>query len=149
MALLSKKRKDQGFNTLQINILPQWDRSIGNFDQLPFKIEEGVFDFNELDESYFARAREMCKVATEQGFVLSLIVLWSNYVTGTWASAIDQEKNVYPTELLEKYFETVIKSFDVFSPIYVIGGDTDFPTERTIDTYQQALIISKRFTGNA
>ncbi|MFR3687811.1 MAG: DUF4038 domain-containing protein, partial [Enterococcus sp.] len=77
-----KKRKDQGFNTLQINILPQWDRSIGNFDQLPFKIEEGVFDFNELDESYFARAKEMCKVATEQGFVLSLIVLWSNYVTG-------------------------------------------------------------------
>lgn len=134
-----KKRKDQGFNTLQINILPQWDRSIGNFDQLPFKIEEGVFDFNELDESYFARAREMCKVATEQGFVLSLIVLWSNYVTGTWASAIDQEKNVYPTELLEKYFETVIKYFDVFSPIYVIGGDTDFPTEKTIDTYQQAF----------
>ncbi len=26
------KRKEQGFNTLQINVLPQWDRSRGQFD---------------------------------------------------------------------------------------------------------------------
>lgn len=134
-----KKRKEQGFNTLQINILPQWDRSIGEFDQLPFKMKEGIFDFSELDDSYFERARRMCAVAEEQGFVLSLIVLWSNYVTGTWASAINQEKNVYPTELLDKYFEKVIDYFDSFSPIYVIGGDTDFPTDSTIATYQKAF----------
>ena len=134
-----QKRKSQGFNTLQINILPQWDRSVGAFDKLPFKQNEGVFDFSEIDDSYFERAREMCKVAVEHGFVLSLIVLWSNYVAGTWASAIDQEKNVYPTDLLGNYFETVIKYFDDFSPIYVIGGDTDFPTDKTIATYQKAF----------
>lgn len=98
-----------------------------------------MFDFDEMDESYFERARSMCKLAAEHGFELSLIVLWSNYVAGTWASTLDKEKNVYPVELLEKYFATVIKYFDDFSPIYVIGGDTDFPTEKTIATYQQAF----------
>ena len=30
------KRKVQGFNTIQINILPQWDASLTNFNFNPF-----------------------------------------------------------------------------------------------------------------
>ncbi|MDR2977315.1 MAG: DUF4038 domain-containing protein, partial [Streptococcaceae bacterium] len=80
-----RKRKSQGFNTLQINILPQWDRSQNDFQKLPFKQSDGVFDFSQLDDSYFERAERMCAMAEENGFSLALVVLWSNYVSGTWA----------------------------------------------------------------
>ncbi|MHC5247205.1 apiosidase-like domain-containing protein [Enterococcus sp. LJL90] len=130
-----EKRKTQGFNTLQINILPQWDRSVSDFDQLPFQLTDGRFDFSNIDEDYFKRAQRLCQIATDQGFSLALVVLWSNYVKGTWASQLDEEKNVFPDHLLENYFAKVIQYFDDFSPLYFIGGDTDFPKTETVETY--------------
>lgn len=134
-----KKRKAQGFNTLQINILPQWDRSKGSFDFLPFPENDGIYDFSQINDAYFIRAQELCQLATEQGFTLSLVVLWANYVAGTWASDLDQEKNIIPLSARHTYFEKVIEYFDQFSPIYFIGGDTDFPTQETIETYEDAF----------
>lgn len=47
-----KVRKEQGFNVLQINILPQWDRSILKKMQEPFGISEGFFDLKAKNEAY-------------------------------------------------------------------------------------------------
>ncbi|MGX6979382.1 apiosidase-like domain-containing protein [Vagococcus elongatus] len=135
-----EKRKEQGFNTLQINILPQWDRSLGKFDLLPFSIDEkGAFNFERINQAYFERAEKMCEIATDNGFSLALVVLWSNYVYGTWASKLDEEKNIIPPESLTKYFEIVSDTFNQFSPIYFISGDTDFPNDKTVQTYDYAL----------
>ncbi|MFB6469026.1 DUF4038 domain-containing protein [Cytobacillus sp. Hz8] len=134
-----KKRKSQGFNTLQINILPQWDRSIGSFDMLPFAMDEnGKFDFTNIDDAYFERARKMSQIATEEGFSLALVVLWSNYVPGTWASEMDN-RNVMPISFLEGYLKRVVAAFNEFSPIYLVSGDTDFPTDETKEMYERAL----------
>lgn len=140
------KRKSQGFNTLQINILPQWDRSLSGFTALPFEETDGVYDFSSLNSEYFSRAQEMCQIADEHGFTLALVVLWANYVKGTWASQLDSEKNVFPKNHLINYFEKVIETFDDFTPMYFIGGDTDFPESETIDTYHYAFDYFERYS---
>lgn len=140
------KRKSQGFNVLQINILPQWDRSRNYSEIVPFENNNGNFDFNKFNESYFERAQKMCEEAFSMGFTLSLIVLWSNYVVDTWASNLDNGKNIIPEKYLEQYFIKVTTYFNKFSPIYVIGGDTDFPSDRTVKTYLKAF---KYFKNNS
>ncbi|PCS01560.1 DUF4038 domain-containing protein [Lactococcus fujiensis] len=140
------RRKKQGFNTIQINVLPQWDRSINNFQILPFSIKDGIIDFEKFDDQYFLRANKLCRIADQMGFTLSLVLLWANYVKGTWASALDKEKNIFPEYLLDNYFDKVLKYFDEFNPIYVIGGDTDFPTSETIHTYQIAFSYFKKYS---
>lgn len=143
-----EKRKAQGFNTLQINILPQWDRSKGALENLPFEHKEGIFDFSNFSDTYFERAKKMSGIATKNGFSLALVVLWSNYVTGTWASELDKERNVYPEEYREQYYKKVIETFDEFSPLYFIGGDTDFPKEETISTYLEAFKYFEKNSPN-
>lgn len=143
-----KKRQSQGFNTLQINILPQWDRSHGAFDLLPFQQKNGCYDFSVWEDRYFERAQTLCRIAQEHGFTLALVVLWSNYVSGTWASELDKGKNILPKENRQQYFEKVIATFDSFDPIYFIGGDTDFPTQATIDTYLEAFDFFEKHSVN-
>jgi hypothetical protein len=54
-------RKMQGFNVLQINILPQWDRSQSDRDTLePFHTtKSGYWDFSAPNEAYFSKAQQM------------------------------------------------------------------------------------------
>ena len=72
------RRKAQGFNTIQINILPQWDASVTDLDYRPFVDN----DPHRLNDAYFAHARSMCEKAKAEGFELALVVLWCNYVPG-------------------------------------------------------------------
>lgn len=134
-------RKKQGFNVLQINTMPQWDRCMSDVGTYPFRTEDGChFDFNEWDDSYYERARTMCRMAREQGFWLALVVLWLNYVPGTWGSRI-LDINVMPAALVRKYTRRIVKEFDEFEPIYVVSGDTDFDTPEAISYYQTALDV--------
>jgi hypothetical protein len=132
------KRKAQGFNTLQINILPQWDASQTDLNYSPF-IEGDPF---KLNDEYFNHAKEMCKKAKEQGFELALVVLWCNYVPNTWASNM-LPKYILPFDCLENYVNKVNETFTEFNPIYVISGDTDFMTEETIKYYVHVGTILK------
>ena len=134
-------RKMQGFNVLQINTLPQWDRCMTDVGVYPFATKDGqIFDFSKWDESYYERAREMCRMAKEEGFQLALVVLWLNYVPGTWGSKI-LDVNVMPEDFVEAYTEKVVKEFDEFAPIYIVSGDTDFDTEEAIGYYEKAFRV--------
>lgn len=44
----------------------------------------------------------MCELAEEEGFQLALVVLWLNYVPGTWGSRIT-DCNVMPKEFVKTY----------------------------------------------
>ena len=134
-------RKMQGFNVLQINTLPQWDRCMTDVGVYPFATKDGqIFDFSKWDESYYERAREMCRMAKEEGFQLALVVLWLNYVPGTWGSKM-LDVNVMPEDFVEAYTEKVVKEFDEFAPIYIVSGDTDFDTEEAIGYYEKAFRV--------
>ncbi len=54
-------RKMQGFNVLQINIMPQWDASGTdlNYYPLPTK-DKKTFEFTDFNMEYFERAKTMC-----------------------------------------------------------------------------------------
>lgn len=90
------KRRVQGFNTIQINILPQWDASATDLDYHPFM--DG--DPHRLNDAYFEHARQMCLKAQKEGFELALVVLWCNYVPGTWASNMMPD-GILPFDCLE------------------------------------------------
>ena len=124
------KRKAQGFNTIQINILPQWDASVTDLDYKPF-VEN---DPHRLNDAYFAHARKMCETAKREGFELALVVLWSNYVPGTWASKMFPG-GILPFDCLENYVRKVHETFTDLEPLYIISGDTDFPEEETTRYY--------------
>lgn len=132
-------RKTQGFNVLQINTLPQWDRCMTDVGIYPFATEDGQrFDFSCRDDTYYERAKEMCRMAKEEGFQLALVVLWLNYVPGTWGSKI-VDTNIMPEEMLQEYAGKIVKEFDEFAPIYIVSGDTDFEEKVTVDYYEIIL----------
>lgn len=125
-AFYLKRRREQGFRVLQINILPQWDACATPYRYYPLPTADGIhFSFTEWQPAYFERARQMCLEAKDQGFELALAVLWSNYVPGTWSSTKIPE-NQMPFSFLESYLERVHSTFSDLNPIYLISGDTDF-----------------------
>lgn len=135
------KRKMQGFNVLQINTLPQWDRCMSDVGVYPFETKDGQqFDFNHWNEAYYERARLMCEMAVKEGFQLALVVLWLNYVPGTWGSKMF-DKNVMPEQFIPEYTKKIVDEFDEYDPIYVISGDTDFDTPEAVSYYRTALNV--------
>lgn len=136
-------RKQQGFNTLQINILPQWDASGTSYDHYPLPTEDKkTFSFTEWNMAYFQRARNMCEQAKQEGFELALVVLWCNYVPDTWANRMNQ-RNTMPYDFIDSYIDIVHDTFSDLHPMYVISGDTDFPSDACIAHYQKAFALLK------
>jgi hypothetical protein len=133
-------RKYQGFNVIQINIMPQWDASGTDLDFYPLQDKNEKykkFEFSEFNQAYFDRARTMCEMAKAKGLDLALVVLWCNYVPDTWASRMI-DGNIMPYEFIDKYINKVHETFSDLEPIYVISGDTDFDTENTKKYYLKA-----------
>lgn len=136
-------RAMQGFNVIQINVLPQWDASESDIYIEPFnRKEDGSRNFNSLNNEYFNRAEKMLEVAVKKGFTPALVLLWSNYIPGTWASNII-DKDVLPIEIIGSYVKYVGEKFKKFNPIFMISGDTDFPTEETVRYYRIGLNVIK------
>mgnify|MGYP000058807344 CR=1 FL=1 len=137
-------RRMQGFNALQINVLPQWDRSTSENYVDPFEVlPDGRWDFKRRNEKYFDRAERMVEAAVNKGFIPALVVLWCNYVKGTWGSRRDPSK-IIPRESLEEYVSYVAERFGKYNPIFIISGDTNFETEDSIDYYVTAFEIVKK-----
>lgn len=132
-------RKTQGFNVLQINILPQWDASQSDIDIKPFKCKsDGTLDFYSINEDYFIRAEKMVEMAAKKGFVCALVLLWCNYIPDTWASKLRETIKI-PFDAVENYVKYAAKTFSKFNPIYVVSGDTDFPSGLAKSYYTLAL----------
>ncbi|MCX8170852.1 MAG: DUF4038 domain-containing protein [Candidatus Bathyarchaeota archaeon] len=134
----------QGFNAIQINVLPQHDRSVSENYMDPFEpLPDGGWDFGRRNEKYFDRAEKMVEMAVDRGFTPALVVLWCNYVRGTWGSKISP-KRIIPMEHLEEYVTYVAERFGKYNPIFVISGDTNFEAEDSIAYYKTAMDIVKR-----
>jgi hypothetical protein len=146
-------RRMQGFNAIQINILPQWDRSKNEVEHTvcPFNTIEN--DINEknyaINYDYFDRAKRMVKMAVDKGFVPVLVLLWCNYVEGTWAAKRTGDRDVIPKEFVKSYVEYVVKAFSKYNPIYFISGDTNFIEGPIKDTYTLALETVKSISPEA
>ncbi|WP_405153535.1 DUF4038 domain-containing protein [Paenibacillus sp. FSL K6-0108] len=142
-------RKMQGFNVLQINVLRQWDASESDLDLEPFKLlEDGSTDYGTFNEAYFDRAEEMLRMAVERGFTPALVLLWCNYVPDTWATKF-QKNSKMPLDAVEPYVTYAVSRFSKFDPIYLVSGDTDFPSNEAIAYYQTALETVNRLNPSS
>ncbi|RGC87873.1 DUF4038 domain-containing protein [Thomasclavelia ramosa] len=141
-------RRRQGFNVLQINILPQWDASETNLDFHPFeKDKDGFYNYFNIKPDYFQHAKEMCEMAKKYGFELALVVLWCNYVPDTWANKLMKSKPM-PYDAIDNYIKQVHETFSTFFPFYIISGDTDLENETSINHYRKASHLLKELAPN-
>ncbi len=77
-------RRRQGFNAIQVNLLPQHDRSESDLYIDPFgALPDGGWDFSRRNDEYFDRAERMVELAVERDITPAIVVLWCNYVKGT------------------------------------------------------------------
>lgn len=137
-------RKSQGFNALQIDLLPQWDRSESENHIEPFEtLKDGSWNFNKKNPDYFDRVEKMVEMAVERNFIPALVLLWCNYVKGTWGTKLTPSR-IMPLEFVEEYVNYTGERYGKYSPIFIISGDTDFQTEEAIDYYLKALNTIKK-----
>lgn len=142
-------RAAQGFNVLQINALPQWDRCGTLLDRHPFPLKEGGrYDFSVIQPEYFRYAQKMCRAAVDRGFTLALVVMWCNYVPDTWASGIFGG-NVIPEERVEPVVRAICESFNRFDPVYIVSGDTGFDSEGSIRRYRLVADLVDRYAPDS
>ena len=143
-------RQAQGFNVLQISILPiLHDASGPDQGAIPFASNSsGAWDFGTPDIRYFAKAQTMVRMASEAGFVVTLVVLWANYVQET-AFAVRDPSHVMPLAAVEPYTRMVMEAFAAYNPVYCISGDTDFGSHMTTAYYMTALNTIKSIDPTA
>ncbi len=123
-------RRSQGFTALQINIMPQGDRSENTWDNPePFETHSnGNHDFDRPNATYFERAATMTERAVAFGFTPALVLLWGDLVPGTW---INRNYNSHTMRLdqVAPYAELVTRYFGRFDPVWIVSGDTNLPEE--------------------
>jgi hypothetical protein len=140
-------RKAQGFTVLQISILTILnDTSVGKDTLLPFATgKDGKMDFSAPNTAYFEKAVRMTEILAGKGMVPALVVLWNNYIPGSWASEKIGNISSMEESFLAGYAEYVTSKFNPFNPIYIISGDTAFETE-TVTRYYSVMLeeVKKR-----
>lgn len=134
------KRRAQGFNVIQISMLPiAHDHSAGKQDLCPFsRKEDGRLDFFRYEEAYFQKAEEMLAILQKAGMAACLHLLWANYVPDTWASELTPD-TVFPFEAVAPFVRMTAERFRRFTPLYSLSGDTSFETARVTACYREAL----------
>lgn len=136
------RRAEQGMNVLQINTMPQWDRCLPDLGIWPYDSTDGViFDWSKPNPAYWERAHEMCRMAVEHGIRPALVLLWCNYIPGTWGSAIAEHLGAptMPFDEVHAHIARVVEYLGEFDPVYVVAGDTDFKSEEAERYYEEGL----------
>ncbi|HIY92449.1 apiosidase-like domain-containing protein [Companilactobacillus sp. HBUAS56275] len=146
-------RKEQGFNAIQINLLRQWDNGEPLKGRNPFPISKEIdgkykYDYTKINESYFDNAEKMLDEMMKINMIPSLVLLWGNYVPGTWMRGISPN-NIMPFEDIKPYIEYVVERFKKYHPLWIVSGDVGFgkaegpDPEKTKKYYQEVLNVAK------
>lgn len=146
-------RKMQGFNALQISILPiTHDSSVGEANIEPFLKtdgDKGDWNFTQYNPDYFDKAVKMVEMAVEKGFVPVLGVLWCSYVPATRCSENSPIASAMPLDCIAPYTRYIAKLFKAYEPIFFISGDTRFESEHEAPYYMTALDAVKQVCPEA
>lgn len=144
-------RRLQGFNALQISILPvthDTSMSADNID--PFLTDaNGNWDFSAYNEAYFDKAETMVRMAVEQGFAPVLGVLWCSYVPGTRCSKNSPVASAMPFEAVVPFATYAAERFKKYDPLFFISGDTQFESPEEEPYYMAALQAVKAVCPDA
>jgi len=139
-------RRSQGFNALQISILPLGDTEKPSLH--PFKVTEKGYDFFTINEDFFDRACLFLETAVSKGFQPNLVLIWVNYIRNSHVQKRDQSQYM-PEEAIEPYVRYVVKRFSRFNPMYMISGDTFLESPDVTRPYLLALDTLKSLDPGA
>ena len=135
------RRKQQGFNALQISVMPiAHDNSVSEDAMHPFALRDGSYLFSERNEAYFDRAEEMLSVMKEYDMIPFLHLFWVNYIPDTWAAKVSPG-TVIPFEKVRPLAVYMVERFAKYDPIYSVSGDTGFETEQVVRYYLEILDV--------
>jgi hypothetical protein len=137
-----RRRRRQGFNAVNINILSiAHDRSMSSDEHVPFLTKEGgAWDLDRLNPAYFERARAMAESAIDHGIVPILVVLWCNYVPGSWGAELTPHL-VMNEEQTDRYLDRVIDTFADLGVLFAASGDDNFTNQVSAERYEHALRV--------
>jgi hypothetical protein len=118
-----RRRRRQGFNALNISVLSiAHDRSAAHEDR----------------GTDWTRARAMCEEAVAHGMVPILVVLWCNYVPGTWGAALTPDL-VLTGEQTDAHVDRVVETFADLGVVFAASGDENFSDPRSVERYGRVL----------
>lgn len=130
-------RSQQGFNAVFVSLLPiLHDRSQGTaaaptpFDEETVR-REGRW---ELNPRFFDHVRRRIEQAAGAGIVCGLVLLWVNYVDGSWGSQ-RTPGFIMPEEAQRQYLTALQRVLPDRGALLIISGDAGFTTQAEIDTY--------------
>lgn len=143
-------RKAQGFNVLQINTLPQWDRIGPDLGYTPYPMApDGSLDYTaEPDAAWVSHAQKLLRMAVDMGFVPALVVDWCDIVPDNWLSAIFPG-HVWPLDAIEKHVQRVVAAYAQYEPVYIVSGDTDFRSDRPVQVYRRTIELLRKLDPEA
>ena len=135
-----QRRRQQGFTSVAVSILPiLHDRTVREDAREPFALDaDGHYDFSAPDPAYFANAERFTALARQHGITLTLVVLWCNYVEGTWGADLTPWA-VMPEAQRRAYVSLVVSTFGSYEPIFAVSGDDHFTGDAAIRTYAETL----------
>ena len=143
-------RKAQGFNVLQINTLPQWDRIGPDLGLTPYPMkEDGGLDYTaEPAPEWISHAQALLQMAVNAGFVPALVVDWCDMVPDTWLNGIFPG-HTWPIEAVERHVRRVVELYSRYEPVYIVSGDTNFGSDTTVEYYRRTIRLLRELDPEA
>lgn len=130
-------RREQGFNVVQVNALPQHDAS-RPWDRLPFGEE---WELDSPDPAYFRALDELAAIAHERGVVPAFVALWFNYAPGTWPDwDAPGERHPMDEEQAARLGRYLGARYGAYGTTWLVSGDTNYEEddEASLDVYDAA-----------
>ena len=129
-------REAQGFNVVQISVLPL-ERRPGAL--LPFAVEDRHFVYDRPNEAYFEKANRLLDLAVRHGIYPCLHLFWNSFVPDDWGSI-----QPVPDERVADVAAFLLRQFRDRTPFWSVSGDTRFETERLVRFYRTTLDVMQK-----
>ena len=138
-------RVAQGFTHVMVSALPiLHDRAVRDGAREPFALDEhGHYRYDAPDENYWETAELFAQLARDEGLALGLVLLWCNYVGGTWG-ADRTPWAVMPDADRVAFVDRTVRRFAPYSPLFIVSGDERFDGDVSRRVYREALELTKR-----
>ena len=161
-------RREQNFNAVQMNLLPQRHSCTPRQWIHPFTVtSEGRFDYSCIRTEYFDHVCQYLDEMAAREMQPMIVLLWGNFVQGTWQGIRDagrtnvEEKPYYqPMTIaeMEHFLQYVIPRLREYNPVFLVSGDVNLSEDvvhydtvqdqmganpETVSFYHKALQVTK------
>jgi hypothetical protein len=141
-------RRRQGFTAVLVTALAvPHDRIERRETREPFRLDAaGHHDFSRPDTAYFETARRFMAIAHDEYDIrVLLVVLWNDYLPGTWGAAIAPYAVMSP-DIRRAHVQRVADAFGDLGPVFVIGGDDLYDVPEANEAYVETSdVLRGRF----